>query len=264
MPRRMPSVLVVVLLGLVLTGAVVARVWHLGSLPGINGDEAWYGVQAMRFLNGQPVSWFTPSGLPVNPFFTGLELPFLLIFEPRFWILRAPALISGLLAVLLADVLGRRAVGRTSARIAALILAVLPIAIGYSRFGWDASQTPLFGVLAVTAALSGHTWGMALAFGAGLLVHPTNAFLFPALLLPWGVRIWPRMAGRPRHAPLVDFRRGPGGRDHAGPARPAGRRPEPRRRDSAAWSREPWSFRRAVRPALFGCHALHVHRRRSI
>ena len=42
-----------------------------------------------------------------------------------------------------------RPLGRTTAGISALILAVLPAAVLFSRLGWDQSQAPLFGVLVV-------------------------------------------------------------------------------------------------------------------
>ena len=34
----------------------------LGRLPGVNGDEAWYGVQVLRLLSGEAVDWRTPTG----------------------------------------------------------------------------------------------------------------------------------------------------------------------------------------------------------
>ena len=54
---------------LVLGVAVWFRVWNLDHVPGINGDEAWYGVQAMSWLRGEAVSWTTPTGNPLNPLY---------------------------------------------------------------------------------------------------------------------------------------------------------------------------------------------------
>ena len=34
--------------------AVFFRAWRLDHMPGVNGDEAWLGVQALRWLDGQP------------------------------------------------------------------------------------------------------------------------------------------------------------------------------------------------------------------
>ena len=175
------------ILALVLLFAIAFwfRVAHLQKVPGINGDEAWYGVQAANLLAGRPLAWWTPTGLPLNPFFTSIEVLLLAIFKPAFWILRAPAVISGVLTVVLTYVLGARALDRIAALIATILMATLPIAIGYSRFGWDPSQTPLFSLLALSFALRGHALGTALSFLLCLVVHASNVFLLPALALPF-------------------------------------------------------------------------------
>jgi 4-amino-4-deoxy-L-arabinose transferase-like glycosyltransferase len=175
---------------LIITTSLWFRVCSLENLPGINGDEAWYGVQAFQILTGRSFAFRTPTGLPLNPFFTGMEVPLLLVFRPSFWILRAPAVLSGVLAVALIYWLGSRILDRTTALIAAMLLAVLPSAIGYSRFGWDASQTPLFTILALYCAFRGKTLAMLICFALCLLVHASNIFLFPVLLAPYLVALW--------------------------------------------------------------------------
>jgi hypothetical protein len=46
--------------------------WHgLENLPGLNGDEAWYGVKAWEIAHGVPTDWHTPTGNPLNPLFLG-------------------------------------------------------------------------------------------------------------------------------------------------------------------------------------------------
>lgn len=176
------------------------RVEGLPDLPGINGDEAWYGVQAENLLAGRPVAWRTPTGLPLNPFLVGIEVLLLTVFEPSFWILRAPSVICGVLAVVLTYVLGSRVLDRTSAWIATILMAALPITIGYSRFGWDPSQTPLFSLLAVMFALRGRMLGMVLAFLACLMVHATNIFLLPVLILPFAAARRRRGGDQPARA----------------------------------------------------------------
>jgi hypothetical protein len=165
-------------------------VYRLENVPGINGDEAWYGVQAFQIATGQPFKLQTPTGLPLNPFFTGVEVPLLLAFRPSFWILRAPAVASGVLTVALVYLLGSRILGRTTAVVASLLLAVLPSAIGYSRFGWDASQTPLFNLLALYFAFRGRSVAMLVCFAMGLMAHVSNAFLLPVLLAPFLASLW--------------------------------------------------------------------------
>lgn len=199
--RRIAAVGASALVALVFAAALTARFWHLGTAPGLNGDEAWHGVQAARLLAGDATAWRTGSrahfGLPPNPLITASDALLLAVASPRLWLLRVPSAVAGALAVLLALALGRRALDQTTAVLAALLLAVLPIAIGYSRFGWDPSLTPLFGVVTVCAALRGQVLLAGLAFAGGLIVHPTNLFLFPALALPGAVAFGRRMAGRP-------------------------------------------------------------------
>jgi hypothetical protein len=166
------------------------RVRGLGNLPGINGDEAWYGIQAYQIAAGRSSALRTPMGLPLNPFFTGMEVPLALAFRPSFWILRVPAVLSGILTMALIFCLGSRILDRSTALIATIILGVLPSGIGYSRFGWDASQTPLFGFLALYFAFRGKTLWMLISFAVGLLIHVSNIFLFPVLLAPFVVTVW--------------------------------------------------------------------------
>src|SRR5262245_12451425 len=171
-----------------LVAAVWFRVIDLGRLPGLNGDEAWTGVQALRALHGEPTSWRTPTGNPLNVFFWGPEVILHAIFAPSFALLRSVAVASGLAALALNYWLCRRVFDRSTAVVSTLVLAVLPITIAYSRFAWDSCQTPLASVLVIYAALGmvrfSHRSGRRLAAAvvasaAAILVHPTNVFLLP-------------------------------------------------------------------------------------
>ncbi len=166
------------------------RVCDLGNLPGVNGDEAWYGVHVSQIMAGRPFALRTPSGLPLNPFFAGLEVPFLVFFRPSIWILRAPAVISGVLAVPLIFLVGSRIFDRMTALVASLLVATLPCTLGYSRFGWDASQTPLFSILALYWAFRGSSIAMLFSFAACLIVHASNVFLLPVLLALFVATLW--------------------------------------------------------------------------
>ncbi len=178
---------------LVLGVAVWFRVWNLDRVPGINGDEAWYGVQATSWLRGEAVSWTTPTGNPLNPFYF---LPLTVVhavWGVGVWQLRCVAALSGILAMVINFVLARRAIGLVVAVVSTFILAVLPINLAYSRFGWDASQSLLFALpvvycplIALRNPLLGRRWLVAgwLSFVAAVVVHPTNVFLFPLLVVP--------------------------------------------------------------------------------
>ncbi|MBV8554191.1 MAG: hypothetical protein JO116_01415, partial [Planctomycetaceae bacterium] len=93
--QRIASITFAILLGSLFSVALWFRVTSLESMPSPDGDEAWYGVQAYRFLMGQPFEAFTPYANPLNPFFSGLHLPALLALKPALWHLRVPAALCG-------------------------------------------------------------------------------------------------------------------------------------------------------------------------
>lgn len=162
--------------------AVWLRVSSLETLPEVDGDEAWYGIQAAHFLSGEPYTFLTPNSNPVNPFHTGtILLPQALGVEPRLWLLRFPSVLGGLLAIGLSYALGRRAYDRQTALVASSLLAVLPMSVIWSRTGYDGSQLLLFAMLATIAAQQGHRWGLFLSSVCAFLAHPTAIFLAPLL-----------------------------------------------------------------------------------
>ena len=187
-PRGLGRILLAANLAALFGLALWFRVTSLESFPEPNGDEAWYGVQAEHLLQGRPFSPRTGNGNPVNPFHAGFEVLLLLGFPPSLWILRASAVAGGVAAVGLTYPLIRRALDRPTALIAAALLAVLPIAILYSRIGYDCSQTPLFSLLALTCAFRLRRAGLILAFALCLVAHPSNVFLLPTLLAVYLVR----------------------------------------------------------------------------
>jgi hypothetical protein len=169
------------------------RVWQLGSVPGINGDEAWYGIEAMRLLAGEPIQWRTPTNNPLNLLYFGPLVLLHLLAEPSPALLRGAALASGLAALPAAFWLGRKAFGVQHAVIATVVVAVLPVNIAYSRFGWDASQTLLatlpvayLPLAAMAEVERRQRWLIAAAVCllAAMWVHPTNIFAAPMVALP--------------------------------------------------------------------------------
>lgn len=181
---------------LILAG-VWLRVVNFGRWPGINGDEAWYGVQAQRMLQGEGFSWRTPTGNPWNPLLMIPRVLLEMVGEPSFEKLRLPAVISGLLTLVVNFWLARRALGRRGAWLTTTALAVLPIAIIYSRIAWDSCQTILVSLPVIYLPLIANrtpkqagrlrNWSSVWLCMA-ILVHPTNLFLLPL----WFVLLWPR------------------------------------------------------------------------
>lgn len=161
------------------------RIIDLEHIPGINGDEAWYGVQMLALRSGEPFAWRTPTGNLVNPFFSGIVYLLHLFSPPDIWVLRAPAVLTGILAFLLTYGLIGKVLGRNIAMIAALLVATLPINIAYSRLGWDPSESVLIGVIAIYFSLKHSRVGVALSQVIAVIIHPTNIFLLPFLLIPF-------------------------------------------------------------------------------
>jgi hypothetical protein len=184
-----------------LIGLILLSVWFrchsLENIPGLNGDEAWYGVQAIELLRETPTTWHTPTGNPLNPMFIGPMMLLHLCFEPSFVLLRVVALGSGLLALLINWALCRWIFNSQMAWFSTVVLAILPINIAYSRYAWDASQS-----LAVTlpvlyfavAAIRFPQWNVRLIIAAALcqiaavLVHPTNIFAAAAIAVAIGMQ----------------------------------------------------------------------------
>ncbi len=177
----------------ILTASIALRCYRLGNIPGVNGDEAWSGAQAVRLLHGQPVEWRTPNGNPINPFFFLPTLALHVLWPPSIVLLRVVPLASGLAALAVNYWLCRRAFDSRTAVISTCLLAVLPIDIAYSRFAWDASQSLLMTLGVVYLPLievrrrgeqARLSVGAIAALAAAILVHPTNVFDLPLVVLP--------------------------------------------------------------------------------
>ncbi len=169
--------------GAIVVAAFVARVYALGRLPGVNGDEAWYGVQALRILGGGPIDWRTPNGNLPGPLHLGILTALQAVAPPSLALLRVPAVISSVVQCGLTWAVVRRWFGGGAAAIALVLTAVLPIDVAYARFGWDPSHLGVVAIIAAHFALAGVAWAAAAAFAVGLAVHPTNVFLAPFLVL---------------------------------------------------------------------------------
>ncbi|MFO0959376.1 MAG: hypothetical protein U0800_18405 [Isosphaeraceae bacterium] len=181
---------------LLLAAALMARVAYLETIPGVSGDEAWYGVQMGRVQAGQSYETRTPTGLPLNPFYAWWEAPLLMVANPAPWILRAPAVVSSILAIVVASRLLRSPLGSFEAMLITLSLAVLPVALDFSRIGWDQSQAALFGILAFAFALRAQPIALLLSFYAFLWVHPANVFALPAASATFLAAAWTRWPKR--------------------------------------------------------------------
>jgi hypothetical protein len=191
-----------VTISLIFIIALFFRIWHIGNMPGVNGDEAWLGWKALQFLNGRTINWNTNTGNLTNVFYFLPLLALQAIFPPSFTVLRAVAVVSGVLALVINYFFCRRTFDAETAVLSTLLLAVLPINIAYSRLGWEPSQILGASVLIVYSALlivcdwqRSRFWTTfsICAFIAAFNVHPMCVFLLPFLLLAiclrWGTEV---------------------------------------------------------------------------
>ncbi len=187
------------------------RFRSLGNIPGLNGDEAWYGVTAWGIVHHGQVTIRTPTGNTLNPLLFGPLLLLHACFKPSIVLLRGVAAASGLLALGLNWWLCRRLFDRPTAIISTLVLALLPIDIAYSRFAWDASQSLLvtlpvwyFSLAAVRfpARQGRYTAAAIVALLAAVVVHPTNVFTAVVLAASLAAR-WRQFRIDPRRLTVL-------------------------------------------------------------
>ena len=158
------------------------RIFALDHIPGINGDEAFYGINVLSILKGGHCSIHAPSENIINPFYSGLLLLLQAFLPISFWVLRLPALLMGLALILITYLITRKLFDTKMALLSTILTATLPINIAYSRFGWDTSQTTLISIVVIYLALAEKWTLLPLAFAAAYLIHPTNLFLIPIVL----------------------------------------------------------------------------------
>ncbi|MGH9370765.1 MAG: hypothetical protein ACRD15_04465, partial [Vicinamibacterales bacterium] len=207
--RRILTGLIVALLGT----ATVFRLMRLSSVPGISGDEGWWGVQAIAWLSDRPYETHTTSGNPIDLFFL---IPLALVHTiapPSFLLLRTLPTFVNLLALPVGFWFVRRLYGDTTAWIHTVALAIMPTAIAHSRICQDPSQSLFWTSIVIYLSLlglkeRGRAW---IYLGAALLIfpvvlwtHPTNVFIAPFLVLPLVAAVRPLLpASRPGRAILV-------------------------------------------------------------
>ncbi len=158
------------------------RIFALDHIPGINADEAFYGINVLNILKGGHYSIRAPSENIINPFYSGLLLLLQSFLPISFWVLRLPALLTGLALIPITYLITRKLFDTKTALLSTILTATLPINIAYSRFGWDTSQTTLISIVVIYLALAEKWIFLPLVFAAAYLIHPMNLFLIPIVL----------------------------------------------------------------------------------
>lgn len=150
--------------------------------PGLNQDEASNAWNAYCLLETGcdqtgtrwPIFYTRALGENRSALFLYLLLPFQAIGGLNIWTTRLPAALAGVFTVLLLYWVGKRLFDRPTGLAAAALLAVNPTHLQMSRWGHEASITPLL-ILAPLAAL---LWaGLPFNDGARQQPHPLRATL---------------------------------------------------------------------------------------
>lgn len=164
--------------------------------PAIHQDEASNGVDGYSLWTtgadraGRSWPVFLEgfgSGDNRTALYAYLTIPGTAAFGPGTVATRLPAALAGVATVLLVYVLVRAARrGATTALATAFLLAVNPWHLYLSRFGHEASITPIFVVAGMALAVRGGSWLRGLAagvvLGAGIYSYPSFRLFLPVLV----------------------------------------------------------------------------------
>ena len=163
--------------------SLLLRIIWLENIPGINADEAWYGIIALNIISGDYSQLVTPSGNLLNPFYILPVIILHFLFAPSFLLLRVTSLLSGILLIIFTYFAIKDLQNKKMALVVAIFIATLPLNIAYSRFGWDTSQTVLISCVVIYALLKSNWILLVFSTLAAVMIHPTNIGLFIFSLL---------------------------------------------------------------------------------
>lgn len=196
--RRCPFQLEWALFILILLAGFAIRFYALGQLPhGIYHDEAYYGLDALKVLQGERPIFFTANN-GREPLYIYLLSASIAVFGRTPFALRFIAAVAGMLVLPVTYLLGREMFGKRAGLLAMAIGAFTFWAVALSRVGFRAGLLPLvtglailFGWRAITrrslamAIASGTAYGLAFYTYAAARVTPLAIVLIAlaALLL---------------------------------------------------------------------------------
>ncbi|MBU4312964.1 MAG: glycosyltransferase family 39 protein [Candidatus Omnitrophica bacterium] len=130
-----------ILLFLLILALSLARFLWLGTVPGLHGDEALYGIKTHIMMYEDP---FTLNGFNAytGPLISYLRIPMFYFMGINVFTLRLPIVILSLISIYFVYRLLRQAYNRETGIIGALLLLTMPWSFIYSRFA-DETHTSL-------------------------------------------------------------------------------------------------------------------------
>lgn len=189
---------------LIIVLASLLRLPALGQLPvGITIDEAGQGLSAYSILKTGKDEW--GDFLPLNPRGFGDYKPpvFMYLLVPSIWIfgltefaVRFPSAIAGILTVgiiylLISDLFKNRTLGLLSA----LLMAISPWHVYYSRLGWESNIGLMFFILGIWLFIKGvekakYLSFSVLSFGLAALSYHSFKLLVPLMVISLVIIFW--------------------------------------------------------------------------
>lgn len=182
-----------IVLGLLVAVGAALRLFDLGILPnGLYCDEAANGYDAYAILttgkslhgDATPL-FFLHHGIDyVESLYTYLTVPSIGIFGRSPFSIRLIAALAGTLTIVTTFLLGRQLVGRVTGLLAALLVAVSPWHMTFSRIGFRGILLPLaitFGLYLFLRALGNYRRIIPCALVLGLSLH---TYAVAKLLVP--------------------------------------------------------------------------------
>jgi 4-amino-4-deoxy-L-arabinose transferase-like glycosyltransferase len=175
---------------LIIILAAILRLTNLSNLPpGLYLDEVLYGLDAYSLIHtGKDIyGHFLPLALQSSgyypPLFTYILAPFFLIFPLAAWVVRLPAALSGIAAIIATYFLAKKLFNREVAIVSIFLLAFLPWHVHLSRVAFLGSFGIAFLIFASLLFLQNRTTLSLLFFVLSTHIHYGYKLLAPALFI---------------------------------------------------------------------------------
>ena len=130
--------------------ALCLRLYNLDSIPwGINNDAAWNGMFALRILDGEPFTVFTPEAWGKETFYMYLIALSFKLFGVSKLTLYLPGLLAGTCTTVMIFLLAEKLFNKSLATFSALIYAAMAWNLTFARTGYRCILAPLFMTMTV-------------------------------------------------------------------------------------------------------------------
>jgi len=188
-----PLKLKTISIALILLLASILRLWNLGKFPaGLNADEAAIGYNAYSLLltgrdeHGHPWPLHFESFGDYKPgFYFYLVLPLVKLLGLNVWAVRLPSALLGIFSVWLIYLLTQALLkSERAGKLAALLLAISPWHLHFSRGGWETNAATFFILAGVYLFLKALDQPRLFIFSFSLLVFSMYTYHSARVIVP--------------------------------------------------------------------------------